>query len=101
MATHAAVEDAFAERSRCWCCGTVDDSARMVHLGNHPEVALCLRCARWASRQAEEIEDQGKTGVLVLARDRLRAARRSVIQRGWHRSRWLGGPIRWLGERLP
>ena len=101
MATHSAVEDEELNSSQCWCCGAMDDPVRMVHLGSHPEVALCLRCARWASKQAWEIEDQGRTGTLVRARDRLRAARRSVVEHGWQNSGWFGGPIRWLGKRLP
>ena len=28
-------------QGRCWCCGSIDDPDRMVHLGIHPEVALC------------------------------------------------------------
>jgi hypothetical protein len=73
----------------------------MVHLGNHPEVALCRACARWAAKQAWEIEDRSKTGLVVSARDRLRAARRGVIQRGWHRSPLIGRPLRWIGRHLP
>ena len=73
----------------------------MVRLGNHPEVALCLRCARWAAKQAKEVEDRTRTGRLVLVRDRLRLARQEVIQRGWHRNRWAGRPLRWLGKHLP
>ena len=73
----------------------------MVHLGNHPEVALCLRCARWAAKQAGQIEDRSRTGPLVRVRDRLRLARQEVIRRGWHRNRWLGGTLRRLGKRLP
>ena len=101
MAIHTAVEDEQVEPTRCWCCGAVEDPTQMVHLGNHPEVALCLRCARWASKQAWEIEDKGKTGTLVRARKQFRALRRSVVQHGWHNSRWFGGPIRWIGKRLP
>jgi len=101
MGTETAVGDEELNSSQCWCCGGFDDPARMVHLGNHPEVALCLRCARWASKQAWEIEDQTKTGRLVRVRDRLRATRRSVVEHGWHNNRWFGGPIRWLGKRLP
>jgi hypothetical protein len=97
----SAVEDAERSPSQCWCCGTVEDPARLVHLGNHPEVALCVRCAHSVSKWAWEIEDQARTGPLVMARDRLRAARREVIRRGWHQSRIVGGPIRWIGKRLP
>jgi hypothetical protein len=30
-----------------------------------------------------------------------RAVRREVIRRGWHHSPLVGGPIRWIGKRLP
>lgn len=86
---------------RCWCCGRTDDPERMVRLGNHPEVALCRGCARWAAKRAWEIDDRSRTGPLVLARDRFRHARRAVVNRGWHRNRIVGGPLRWLGRRLP
>lgn len=86
---------------QCWCCGSVDDPERMVHLGDHPEVGLCRACARWAAKQAWAIEDRDRTGPLALVRDGLRSIRRTVIAQGWHRSRWLGGPLRWIGKRLP
>jgi len=101
MAMPTAVDDHELQRSECWCCGTVDDPARMVHLGNHPEVALCVACGRWAAKQAWEIEDRARTGPLVMARDRFRQLRRGVIQRGLHHNRILGRPLRWLGKRLP
>lgn len=85
----------------CWCCGRVDDPDWMVRLGNHPEVALCRQCARWAAKQAWEKDDRSKTGPLVVARDRFRNVRQAVVNRGWHRSRLFGGPLRWLGNRLP
>lgn len=99
--TRTAVEDREGNPSECWCCGMVDDPKRMIHLGNHPEVALCVRCGRWAAKQAWEIDDRDRTGPLVMVRDRLRAVRREVVRRGWHHSRILGAPIRWLGNRLP
>jgi len=99
--SRTAVEDADAISSECWCCGCIDDPTRMVHLGNHPEVSLCVRCAHSVSKWAWEIEDQSKTGPLVMARDRFRAVRRGVIRRGWHRSPLVGGPLRWIGKRLP
>ena len=100
-AVTAVATDEPPRRSECWCCGLIEDPARMVHLGNHPEVALCLRCARWTAKQAREIEDLTRTGPLVRARDRARLGRQKVMQRGWHRNRWLGRPLRWLGRRLP
>lgn len=101
MATFAAAEDADLNPSACWCCGAIDAPDRMVRLGNHPEVALCLGCARWAAKEAWEIEDQDRTDPLVRARDCFRAIRRSVVDRGWHTQRVFGGPLRWIGKRLP
>lgn len=101
MATRAAVEDDGPSASQCWCCGAIEDPARLVHLGNHPEVTLCLGCARWVSKRAWEIEDASKAGPVVRVRDRFRAARRAVVDRGWHHHRVFGGPLRWLGKRLP
>jgi hypothetical protein len=100
-AVRTAVEDGDMSASQCWCCGAIDDPTRLVHLGNHPEVALCVRCAHSVSKWAGEIEDRAKTGPLVLARDRFRALRREVVRRGWHRAPVLGGPIRLIGRHLP
>lgn len=73
----------------------------MVHLGNHPEVALCVRCGRWAAKQAWEIEDRDRRGPMAEARDRFRKLRRAVVQRGWQHSRLLGPVVRRLGRYLP
>ena len=86
---------------QCWCCGSIDDPARMIHLGNHPEVGMCRPCARWAAKEAWEIEDRDKTGLLVNWRDRFRRLRRGVRDRNWHRHPVFGRPLRWLGNRLP
>jgi hypothetical protein len=101
MTTHTAVEDHELRRSECWCCGATTDPARMVHLGNHPEVALCLRCGHWVALQARGIEDRDRTGPAVRARDGMRAVRRRVIDRGWQHNRIVGPPLRWLGKHLP
>jgi len=101
MSAATAVGDAFAGRSECWCCGIIEDSVKVVHLGNHPEVTLCLRCARWASKQADGIEDRSRTGVTAMLRDRARFARRVVVQRGWHRLPGVGAVLRKLGRYTP
>ncbi|HEV2885621.1 MAG TPA: hypothetical protein VGX49_01805, partial [Jatrophihabitans sp.] len=61
-------------RSECWCCGRVEAPERMVRLGAHPEVALCLGCAHFVHRAASEIEDRSRTGFRVRVRDRVRRA---------------------------
>ena len=101
MSAPTAAEAAPLDPSQCWCCDATDDPARMVHLGNHPEVALCLGCARWAAKEAGEIEDRGRTGAGVRARDLFRAARHGVVRRGWHRSRLFGAPLHWIGRWFP
>ena len=101
MGARTEVDGAEVDTSQCWCCGAVGDPARMIRLGNHPEVMLCVRCGRWAANQAREIEDRTATGLLVLARDKLRTLRRGVVRRGWQHNRVLGGPLRWIGRRLP
>jgi len=75
----------------CWCCEASDAPNRMVQLGDHPEVHLCLRCAHWVHQQAWEIEDEGTRGPAAFARGRLRDLRNKVI----------GGKLRWLGRYLP
>ena len=30
-------------QSECWCCGALADPTTVARLGNHPEVAVCLR----------------------------------------------------------
>jgi hypothetical protein len=86
---------------QCWCCDVSDAPERMVQLGNHPEVHLCLRCAHFVHQQAWEIEDEGTRGPGAFARDRLRNLRAEVMRRGWHQSRFIGDGLRWLGKYLP
>ena len=85
----------------CWCCDAIDVPDRMVSLGNHPEVHLCLRCAHFVHQRAWEIEDEAKRGPAALARDMFRNLRAEVMRRGWHQNRFIGGKLRWLGKYLP
>jgi hypothetical protein len=101
MATRAAVEDEGLGPSQCWCCGAIEEPAKLVHLGNHPEVVVCIRCAHSLSKWAWEIEDQGRTGLAVRARDGIRRLRKTVVQRGWHHNKIIGRGLRWLGRFTP
>jgi hypothetical protein len=97
-----AVEDsATPDPFECWCCGVLQAPRRMVQLGNHPEVHLCIRCAHSVRTWAWEIEDRDRTGLGVKARDTLRRARKDVVRRQLHHNKWVGRPLRWLGRRLP
>ena len=101
MSAQVVVGEEPPQRSECWCCGAIEDPVKFVHLGNHPEVTVCTRCAHSISKWAWEIEDQSRTGLSVRARDQLRRLRKTVVQRGWHHNRLIGRPLRWLGKRTP
>lgn len=101
MATPAAVDGEDPLPSQCWCCGAINDPARLVHLGNHPEVVVCLRCANSLSKRAWEIEDQARVGPAVRARDVMRRLRKTVVQHGWHHNKIVGRGLRWLGRFTP
>jgi hypothetical protein len=85
----------------CWCCGCQHDAAEMVHLGNHPEVGVCIRCAYSLKTWAWEIDDRSRTGLAVHARNWFRGIRRRVMVNGIHQKNWMRRPLRWLGRRLP
>lgn len=89
------------ESEQCWCCGCTVAANRTVRLGNHPEVGVCTRCARSIGKWGWEIEDRDRSGPGVRARDGFRALRRAVVRRGWQDAPIFGGPLRWLGRRLP
>jgi hypothetical protein len=102
MSTHTAIEDADAiSPSECWCCGMTQPTDKMVHLGNHPEVAICVKYASSVKNWAGEIEDQARTALLVRQRDSLRHARQHALRKDWHQHPALGRPVRWLGRQLP
>ena len=73
----------------------------MVYLGNHPEVAVCVRCAHSLSKWAGEVEDRDNHGIGARARGAFRAVRKSVVRRGWHNSPLIGRRLRRLGRHLP
>ena len=102
MSIRTAIEDEQPpRRSECWCCGRFDAADRLVHLGNHPEVAVCTRCAHSIHKWAGEIEDRDSAGLAVRARDAFRRVRKTVVRRGWHHHRLVGRPLRWLGRHTP
>jgi hypothetical protein len=100
MVTHTAVGE-LDSATTCWCCGSPLILGRVVSLGNHPEVELCLRCAHYLHRQANAREDAMRPSPATRIRDRMRAVRSSVIQRGWHRMPIIGRLLRWLGRHTP
>ena len=86
---------------RCWCCGQLRQADAVVHLGSHPEVAVCLDCSHFLHQRARAVEDAQRPSAASRARDGLRAARSLVIARRWHEKPVIGPVLRWLGARLP
>ena len=100
MTAEAALDETDG-RARCWCCGARRPPDAVIRLGDHPEVALCFRCAHWAHLQARSREDAVRPTPARRVRDALRAGRREVVRRGWHRRPVIGPLLHWLGRRLP
>lgn len=85
----------------CWCCGATVEPDLTVHLGDHPEVEICTRCAHSLHVWAGEVEDRSRTGFAARGRQAFRRLRRVVVRRGWHRIPVLGRVLRGIGRRLP
>jgi hypothetical protein len=85
----------------CWCCGSSQSEDAVIRLGNHPEVAVCLRCAHFLHQQARGREDANRPSPATRVRDALRTARRFVIQHGWHRMPVIGAVLRRIGRHTP
>jgi hypothetical protein len=62
--------------SRCWCCGQIRPEDALVHLGNHPEVGICINCVHFLGRRARD-------------------------SRGWHQRPVVGPALQWLNRHLP
>ncbi|TDW94499.1 hypothetical protein EV137_1812 [Kribbella pratensis] len=85
----------------CWCCAREFDDRDLVRLGAHPEVGVCLGCARFLQRRAEEREDQLHPSRGTRLRGMVRSARKWVIGHRWHELPVIGGLLRRIDRRLP
>ena len=85
----------------CWCCGQARAEADVVRLGSHPEVAVCLGCARFLHQRARAREDSLRPSPGTLVRNVIRAGRSFVVQRGSQDGRLLGPVLRRLDRHLP
>ena len=94
-------QDEADNQPTCWCCGRHRPSEGLVHLGNHPEVGVCLDCAHFLHQRARAREDELRPTPAGRARDGLRTVREWVIARRWHEKPLIGPVLRWLGSRLP
>jgi hypothetical protein len=84
--------------SGCWCCGRITDQDALVHLGNHPEVGICINCVHFLGRRARDYK-------ATVMRQRLRGTaesiRSEVMARGWHERPVVGPGLRWINQHLP
>ena len=101
LMTGQIVRSADASVADCWCCGQRQQPDMTVHLGDHPEVLVCLRCAHFLHQQARAREDALHPSPAAWVRDRVRAARTVLIRQRWHQRPVIGPALRWLGRHLP
>lgn len=87
--------------AHCWCCGSSYSEDDLVRLGRHPEVAVCLGCARWLKRRAAERVDARNPSPAARIRTGIGAIRGWVIRRGWHQRGPLGALLRRIDRYLP
>jgi hypothetical protein len=84
--------------SSCWCCGRVSSEDALVHLGNHPEVGICVNCVHFLRRRAR---DRQATAMRQRLRGAAESIRGEVMARGWHQRPVIGPALRWLNRHVP
>jgi hypothetical protein len=84
--------------SSCWCCGQPRSEDTLVHLGNHPEVAICISCVHFLRRRAR---DRQATVMRQTLRGAAESVRGQVVARGWHQRPVIGPALQWLDQHLP
>lgn len=92
---------ALEDQPRCWCCGHEYSESELVRLGEHPEVAVCSRCARFLVRRSRQRADALDSSMAARARSVLTKGRDVVVEHGWHRLPVVGPALRWIGDHLP
>lgn len=85
----------------CWCCGAEHPEPGLLRLGLHPEVGVCLECARWLQRRVVQRYDELHPSLAARLRSGIRGLRAAVISKGWHNRGALGRVLRWIDRRLP
>jgi hypothetical protein len=86
------------EESECWCCGQARSADTLVHLGNHPEVNICISCVHFLRRRAR---DRQATVLRQTLRGTAESIRARVIAQGWHDRPVIGPALRWLDRHVP
>jgi len=101
MAADPAPVTAESWTPRCWCCGNEFAEVSLVHLGAHPEVAVCLGCAHYLKRRAGERRDEQRRSAPGAVRGGIGRIRHWVIEHRWHERGLLGVALRRLDRFLP
>lgn len=99
--THAATEQQTVSPTECWCCGSTYPEDDLVHLGNHPEVAVWVGCSQWLRRRAVRRHDDHRRSPAARARRAVDDVREAVTKRGWHDRGALGRLLRRIDRHLP
>lgn len=90
-----------ADENRCWCCGKPYPDAELLHLGAHPEAAVCPTCAHFLHREARARADADRPTRGWRVRRAIAVVRRWVIERGLQHKPIIGPLLRRLNRRLP
>jgi hypothetical protein len=85
----------------CWCCDEERPESGVVRLGTHPEVAICLRCARELSNRGQEVEDHQRPSLATRGRDLKGAGRQFVIHHDLAELPVVGPLLKWIGRHTP
>jgi hypothetical protein len=86
------------DESECWCCGQPRSEGTLVHLGNHPEVGICVSCVHFLRRRARDLQ---ATVVRQTLRGAAESIRGQVMERGLHQRPVIGPALQWLNRHLP
>jgi hypothetical protein len=54
MSTETRTAVGQTAESTCWCCGQIRSDDALVHLGNHPEVGICINRVHFLRRRARD-----------------------------------------------
>jgi len=82
----------------CWCCGNSYPENDLVHLGEHPEVAVCAACARYLNRRSRAATSTATSRRLYVTAQKVRDA---VTARGWHEHPKIGPSLTWIDRHVP
>ena len=86
---------------QCWCCGRTRTESQLLHLNDHPEVAVCFGCARFLRRRATEQEDLSRPSAAARGRSVVRRVRSTVMEHGWQGRPVVGPVLRWVDKHMP